>query len=527
MAKKQLPKKQTIRQPVVAVMGHVDHGKTSLLDSIRGARVAEKEFGGITQNTRAHEVVTHTGFKITFIDTPGHEAFSNMRQRGARVTDFVLLVVAADDGVQPQTKESIEFAHEYKVPIIVALNKIDLEGVKIEKIKQELSSYKVVIEEYGGDVMCFEVSAKNKTGLKELLEGIELLTEVNELKPKQPKEGVVAEAFVMESSLNKHVGYAALAILKAGNLTQRMFGVTQSGYFKVRAYLDENQKQLQIVNESQPFTVAGLKNDLQTGEIINFVEDEQAARNLESQLKTGEVDEDEASELQKLDPESLFAQMLMQKQEKDSGTSQKELKIILKTSTQGTLEAVTKEIEALENEESKVTILNSGTGEVTEKDIELAKIAKGIVITFQSDVPNSVAQIAKREKVLVRKYEIIYELLDELADVLDSMDKPIEEEIEMAKAEVLQVFTLSDGSQVAGCKVLDNKFLRGYQVKAVKLQSGHEDELRGTSKVKQLRQGKNEVKEIKKGMECGMLLEPAITDLAVGDFIIAYRVEKY
>ncbi len=518
-----MPKKEekNIRQPIVAVMGHVDHGKTTFLDSIRDARIAEKEHGGITQNTRAHEVTTKNGFKITFIDTPGHEAFSKMRERGARVTDFVLLVVAADDGVQPQTKESIEFAHKNNVPIIVGINKVDLEGVQIQKIKQELASFDVQIEEYGGDVMCFEMSAKEKKGLDEVLEGIELMAEVNELKPHEPKEGVVAEAFVMESSLDKHQGYNALAILKSGHLDSRLVGATGSSTFKVRAYMNEEGKPVKEVNESQPFTVIGLNEDLATGEIINFVKDEKAAKKLMEDLKSGEVTEDEP-ETKEVDAESLFAQLLMEKQEADEGVEQKELNIVLRTSTQGTMEAVITELEKLETDESKVKVLQSGTGPVSEDDLNMAKVAGGIVISFQVDVPNNIMSNARRNKILVRHYEIIYELIDEIAEVLDSMDQPREEEIEIAKANILQIFTLSNGDQVAGSKVTDGKFVKGYQVKAVR-----GDEIIGTAKVTSVRQGKNEVKEVKKGNECGLLLNPAIEGLEEGDEIIAFRIEKY
>jgi len=512
-----------IRQPIVAVMGHVDHGKTTFLDSIRNANIAEKESGGITQNTRSHEVETKSGFKITFIDTPGHEAFSAMRERGARVTDFVLLMVAADDGLQPQTKESIKFAKDNNVPIVVAINKVDLEGVKIDKVKQELSSFGVQIEEYGGEVMCFEISALKKKGLDELLEGIELLSEVNELKPHEPKEGVIAEAFVMESQLDKHIGYSALAILKSGKLDKRFVGVTKESIFKVRAYLNEEGKPAKVVNESQPFTVIGLKDDLPTGEIINFVKDEKTAKELQEKLQSGEVAEEDEKEEQDLDAESLFAQMLMQKEEADQGVEQKELNLIVRASTQGTLEAVINELEKLETEESKVKILDKGTGPITDNDLTKVKVAKGIVISFQVPVTNSMLNKARVQKVLVREYEIIYELIDEIAEVLDSMDEPREEEIEMARAKVKQIFTLSNGDQVAGCTITDGKFVKGYSVWA---ENNKEEEL-GRSKITSVRINKDEVKEVKKGQECGLLLNPEIPELSEGDEIVAFRVEKY
>lgn len=517
----------TKRQPVVAVMGHVDHGKTTFLDTVRGTRIAAKEHGGITQNTRAHEVVTPSGFKITFIDTPGHAAFRNMRKRGARVTDFVLLIVAADDGLQPQTKESIKFAKENNVPIIVAVNKIDLPGVNTQRIKQELASFEVQIEEYGGDALYFEISAKNNINIDKVLEGIELLTEISDLKPRELKEGVIAEGFVMESSLDKHIGHSALCILKAGTLSEKVFGVTKAGVFKVRAYLNEDFKQESIIHESQPFTVTGLKEDISTGEIINFVETEAIAKALQIKLATGEVSEDAVEEKPKLAGEALFAQLLMQQEEKKKGVQQKELNIILRASSQGTLEAVKEKLDELETEESKVRILTSGTGQVSEDDINFAKTTKAILISFQTDVPKKILDIARKNKVLIREYKIIYNLVDELAEVLDSMDEPQEQEIEMGKAKVLQVFTLSDGSQVAGCRVLDGKFARHYTVWAQRGEPGSELDEVGRSKVTSVRQLKNEVKEAKKGTECGLLLNPAIEGLEIGDEIVAYRVERY
>lgn len=514
------------RQPIVAVMGHVDHGKTTFLDSIRGANIADKEHGGITQNTRAHEVITPNKKQITFIDTPGHEAFSKMRERGAKVTDFVLLMVAADDGLQPQTKESIEFAKEHNVPIIVAINKIDLEGVQVEKVKQELSSFGVLIEEYGGDVMCFEISAKNNTGLNEVLEGIELMAEINELKPREFKEEekVIGEAFVLESQKDKNIGYSVLCVLKGGNLKGMQFGVTVDGTFKARGYFDDEGNPIKEVHESQPFTVIGPKTDLPTGDIINFVINEVDGKNLFQKIESGEVS-DEADIDDTKDLESLFAQMLVDREEKKQGVEQKLLNVILRTSTQGTLEAVEEQLKNLETEESKVKILQKGTGSVTEDDLEMAKIAKGIVLSFQVSVPNKIKTIAKKEKILVRKYEVIYDLVDEIADVLDSMDAPSEQEVEMGRAKILKIFELSDGSQVAGSQVSDGKFMKGYTVKIIR-NSGKEEVEVDRAKIRNVKQNKEEVKQVKKGQECGLLLDHVVDDLQEGDEIVAFRVEK-
>ncbi len=515
-------KNQKIRQPIVAVMGHVDHGKTTFLDAIRGTRIAEKEFGGITQNTRVHEVTSKTGFKITFIDTPGHEAFSAMRERGARVTDFVFLVVAADDGIQPQTRESIEFAQKHSVPIIVGINKIDVEGADILKVKTQLASFGVQVEEFGGDVLCFPISAKNKVGLDEALEGIELLSELNELKPHETKENILAEAFVLESNLDKKLGHCAVCILKAGHLNQRVTGFTKNTEFKVRAYINEEGKPIQTVEESQPFTVTGLSEDLHTGDIIYFAEDRKVIADVQSKLRSGEIVEDSVEATGDMDAETLFAQMLMNQAEKKSGVFQKELNLIIRASTQGTLEALKAELQSLETEESKVNILAANTGFVTEDDITRAKVAKAIIVTFQSPTPSKIMAIARNEKVLVRDYEIIYNIIDEIAEVLDSLDQPKEEEVEVARAKVKQVFTLSDGSMVVGCEVTKGTFVKGYRIW---IESG-EYEL-GRAKVKMIKQAKNEVKEVKKGSECGLQLDSIIDGVKLGDEVVAFRVEKY
>ncbi|MEP7103812.1 MAG: translation initiation factor IF-2 [Candidatus Dojkabacteria bacterium] len=521
--KKKTTEAKSIRTPIVAVMGHVDHGKTTFLDAIRGTRVADKEAGGITQNTRAHEVTTKSGFRITFIDTPGHEAFSKMRERGAKVTDFVLLIVAADDGVQPQTKESIEFAKRDGVPIIVAINKVDISGVKTQKIKTELASFGVNIEEYGGDVMCFEISAKNKTGLDELLEGIELLSEINELSPKAPRHDAKAEAFILESSLDKQIGNVALAILKSGNLPERYYGVTKEGVFKVRAYLDEAQKPLDSVLESAPFWVTGLKTTLQSGDAIYFYEDEEEAKAL---LKSIQVeDEVEEGNTDELDPESLFAQLLIQREEVKQGIAQKSLNVIVKSSTQGTLEAILEKLNKITTDEAKVNILFSGTGNVTEDEVSRAKLAKAIVVTFQLPILGKIEAMARSERVLVRNYEVIYELFDEVEEVLNSMGEPIEEEVEVARAKVKQVFTLTNGDTVAGSEVIKGILLRGYRVWIERKTSRGNEEL-GRGKISSLKIRKEEAKEVKKGGECGIIIEPKFENIQEGDEIVAYKIEK-
>jgi translation initiation factor IF-2 len=523
--------KTEVRTPIVAVMGHVDHGKTTLLDSLRGAKVVDSEAGGITQNTRAHQVVTDKGHKITFIDTPGHEAFSLMRARGAEVTDYVLLVVAADDGLQPQTIESIKFAHETKTPIIVALNKMDLGLKSMDKVKKQLSDHDVLIEEYGGDVMLFPISALKKDGLKELVEGIELLAEINELKsnPLPDEKGVTAVAYTMESTVDKHIGAVALAILQAGKLTGREVAVTKNQIFRVRAYLDEFQKARQTVEESDPFWMTGLKSTIETGQLIYFTNNEKLAKDLQAKLFKAEpvvvAAPEPVVETTKEEDDSaamdMLALMFSQRDDVQQGTGTKLLPVIVKSSTQGTLEALLAELRKLEDDEVKLQILESGVGDVTEREVERAKMAKGIVLSFQRPLGRKVLELAKRERVIVRNYEVIYEMLDEVSMAMSGLLEPEMVETEIARALVKQVFVLTNKEVVAGCEVTKGTIIRGYDVK---VERKGKEIARG--KISSLKHFKEEVKEAKKGFECGIVINPPFADLQTGDEIIPFKVER-
>jgi len=527
MAKKKSNKtKQAFRTPIVAVLGHVDHGKTTLLDTIRGTHIVNKEAGGITQNTRAHQITSKSGNKITFIDTPGHEAFSAMRSRGTEVTDFVLLVVAADDGIQPQTKESIEFAKATNTPIIVAINKVDIDGVKPTKTKQELSGYGVNIEEYGGDVMVFEISALNNKGIDELIEGIELLAEINELTPNEPEENTLANAYVLESTTDKQLGAVALCILKSGELTQRSVGVTKEDIFKIRAYLDEFQKPVKVVYESDPFWITGIQTPLSTGDIVKFAKDDKTAKQVQSQTKP--LPETEESVTPPAEAGALLLQMLTQKKAEDQGLAQKQLNLIVRASSQGTLEAVKVELDKLGDDDRTVNILTATTGDITENDINMADTAKAIVISFQLTTPNKVAKLAKQKGVLVRNYEIIYEMIDELSGALEGLMEPAEEEVEVARARVKKIFTLTNGTIIAGCEVIKGTINRGYKAYVERPSKSTKDSVAevGRGTISELRVNKDIVKEVKKGQECGIMLNPQVEKMQEGDEIVTYKVEK-
>jgi len=513
--------KKVERVPVIAVMGHVDHGKTSFIDYIKGTKIVDKEAGGITQNTRAHVVFTSTGRKLTFIDTPGHEAFSKMRERGASITDFVLLIVAADDGVQPQTVESIQFAKRDNVPIIVGLNKIDIPGVQTQKIKAELSSYGVSIEEYGGDTMLFEISAKTGQGVNELLDGIELLSDLVGLKRYELTDDSKAEAFVLESSFDRRIGYIALCILKSGVLEGKEYGVTKEGIFKARNYLNDEQKPVGEVLPGEPFWVTGLKSVITVGETIKFFREDAIARKYFESLRSKDSDFEQRNIISNESIEDIFAQMVIKAEKESKGLGQKEFNVVLKTSTQGALEVISNHLSSMSGKDSKVNILIKGTGNVTEDDLVRAKLAKAVILTFQLPTPNSIIEIAKKEKVLVKNYDVIYEMFEEVQDVLDNIGTPIEEEIEVAKAQIKKIIVLSNGAVVAGSEVIKGSMLKGYKVKVMR--NGVEI---GRAKISQLKIKKEEVREVKKGLECGILLDQKIEGMREGDEILAYKVER-
>lgn len=510
------------RTPIVAVMGHVDHGKTSLLDAIRETDVAAGEAGGITQNTRAHQI-NYNDQKITFIDTPGHEAFSAMRSRGAKVTDLVLLVVAADDGVQPQTKESIEFAKESGVPVLVAINKIDLPGKNLNKLKQELASAGLELEEYGGDVMVNEVSAIKKTGLDELLDSVLVTMELNELKKEGAPEGVQGTAFVLESVLDKSLGSVSTVLVKSGGFKVSEFVVYEGGYSKIRSLVNtDNGEQMDAVEQGDPISIVGLDKILPTGDYINVVENEKQAKKLLKDIEKGERDLMEAEQEEEVEaPENDLAFLADLLSEAKTEKEIKFLNVVLRTDSQGTLEVATKELSELNDEEVQVKIIDSGVGPVTEKDIQAAKAARAIIVGFQVENTTKVVELAKKERVLLRTYSIIYEMVEEIADAMDSMADPILEKVEVARAKVKQVFVLSNGSVVAGCEVTKGTVIKGYRVY---VERGEEEMAEG--KITELRQNKNIVKEVKKGQDCGILFEPKYDELQEGDEIVCFKVEK-
>jgi translation initiation factor IF-2 len=519
------------RPPVVTMLGHVDHGKTSILDAIRGTKVQSCEAGGITQNVRAHKIEykgkSKDTYSITFIDTPGHEAFSKMRSRGAQVTDIVVLVVAVDDSVQPQTKEAIEFAKEAKASIVVALNKVDLKGVDKAKVKRELADNDVQVEELGGDVMCVETSAKKKKGLDELLEAILLTAEMKELKSKKPKKGR-AEAIVLESTTDKSQGTISLCIVKAGRIVVGDTLCLDKECGKVRALKNETFCSEKEACESDPIWILGLSHEIPVGETLFIYEKSEDIKVEKIIKKTQDKKKKQKEEVGKEDgdeeDDDINKEILAGLLDASTSDESKELNVILKSESQGTLEVAESEIQDLSNDEVKMHIIDSGTGDINGDDIIKAKTVKGIVIGYKSKLSNKDARIAKTEKVLVRNYDIIYDLLDEVEEVMESMKDPVETKVEVARAKVKKVFELSNGSTVAGCKVTKGTILKGYQC-FVERPSSKKEKVVGEGKITSLKHAKDEVREAPKGTECGILLEPQVK-IEKDDEVVCYKIEK-
>lgn len=492
------------RPPVVTVMGHVDHGKTSLLDAIRKTRVAEQEAGGITQHIGSYSVSVD-GKKVVFIDTPGHEAFTAMRARGAEVTDIVVLVVAADDGVMAQTIEAINHARAANVPIVVAINKIDKDNANPERVKSDLSKYGLTPEEWGGDTLYAEVSAKMGIGIDKLLENILLQAELLELKanPNKPARG-----FVIESRMDKGKGPVATVIIKEGTLRQGDPFITGTQLARVRAMMDENGK---IVTEAPPSTaveVQGLHEVPEAGQELIVIKDEKKAKQIieERQLRQREA---ELAKESKVTLENLYKQM--------GKDETKELKLIVKADTQGTIEAVTNSLEKLSAEKVRINIIHSGVGKVTESDVMLASASGAVIISFQLKPDQKTLHTASEEKVQILTFDVIYDLVDMIQKLMKGMIAPVTKEIHIGTAEVREIFNVPRVGTVAGCYVTEGKAVRGA---IAHLMRNGEEVYRG--KVASLKRFKDDVKEVQSGYECGIGLEN-FNDIHKGDRIEFYE----
>ncbi len=497
----------TARPPVVTVMGHVDHGKTSVLDAIRKARVAAGEAGGITQHIGAYTVQTPRGL-ITFLDTPGHEAFTEMRARGAEVTDIVILVVAADDGVMPQTIEAINHAKAAKVPLVVAINKIDAPSAKPERVLQQLSEHGVVVEEWGGDTQAFKVSALKKTGLDELLDGLLTLAEVMELKANYDKQAIGA---VVEAKLDKGRGPVATVLAQGGTLKQGDCIVAGEYYGRVRAMYDSNGERVDLATPSMAVQVLGLSGVPMAGDKFNVVEDDKAAKTI-ADHRAMKIREQELLKSSRVTLENF-----LQSSPKDKTHS---LRLIVKADAYGSVEALNAALKGLSTRMVTVEIVHSGVGTITENDVNLALASKAIVIGFNTKPDNKAQALAAQEKVDVRSYSVIYAMLDEVKLAMAGLLAPITEESYLGKAEVRAVFPVHKLGKIAGSYVLDGKIVRSAKIR---VKRGNKVLHEGS--IASLKRFKDDAKEVTHGYECGIGVEH-FEDVEVGDILECYELKQ-
>lgn len=496
------------RPPVVTIMGHVDHGKTSLLDAIRQTKVAEKEAGGITQHIGAYKV-NLKGKDIVFLDTPGHEAFTTLRARGAKVTDIVVLVVAADDGVMPQTVEAINHARAANVPIVVAINKIDKPEANPAKVKNELAEYNIIPEEWGGQNIFVEVSAKKKIGIENLLEMILLQAEIMDLKadPTRPARGTI-----IESRLDRTRGPVATVLVQSGTLKVGDVFIAGTTYGKVRALIDDTGKKLDKAGPSTPVEIIGFAELPQAGDTFVVMDDERKARQI-ALLRQQKLRAQELAKKAKLSLDGVYAQI--------QEGQLKELNIIIKADTQGSVEAIKKAVEAITHPEVKVKVIHAAVGGINESDVLLAAASNAIIIGFNVRPEMKAAQTAEREGVDVRLYNIIYDAVEEVKKALEGMLAPTLKEKVLGRAEVRQLFHISKVGTVAGCYVIDGTISRASDgIRVIR-----DNIVVYTGRIASLKRFKEDVREVQAGYECGILIEN-FNDVKVGDILENYVIEK-
>ena len=494
------------RAPVITIMGHVDHGKTSLLDAIRNANVAAGEAGGITQHIGAYKVSSPAG-DVVFLDTPGHEAFTEMRARGAQVTDIVVLVVAADDGVMPQTIEALNHAKDAKVPIIVAVNKVDKQGAQPDRIRQQLAAHDLTPEEWGGATIYCDVSARTKVGVDKFLEMLALQSDVLELRANPNKS---AKGAVIEARMDAKRGPVATMLIQEGTLRVGDTVVVGEEMGKVRAMSDDKGRTLAQAGPSTPVELLGLSGVPRAGEVLNAVIDERAAKELVEHRRQRRIERDRA----KAGPVSLDRLMDAMK------AGLKELKIILKADVQGSSEALGSALAKLSTKEVKVSIIQSGVGGITESDVNLAKAGNAIIIGFHVRPAGKAAALAEQEGVDIKLYDIIYQALDDVKLAMAGLLAPIKRDKYLGKAEVREVFNIPKVGAVAGCAVIDGVIKRSALARLIR-----DSVLIYSGKLGSLRRFKDDVREVQQGYECGMSIDGYL-DVKVGDVIESYEVEE-
>ena len=494
------------RPPVVVVLGHVDHGKTSLLDFIKNSRVADKEVGGITQHIGAYQVEV-SGNPITFLDTPGHAAFTAIRARGARVTDIAVLVVAADDGIMPQTVEAINHAKAAEVPIVVAINKMDLPGADPERVKRQLSENDLLVEDWGGEIISVNVSARTGDGIDDLLENLEVVAEISELRanPEKPAQGVIIEA-----KLDRKRGPSATVLITDGTLSigDHMVAGVASG--RVRAMMDDKGRSLEKVTPGTPAEVLGFGSLPEAGDQVRVASNEREARTL-----IGGKERTPGS--RPLQTRALSLEEVVRQVE---AGDIKELNLVLKADVQGSLEAIRHSLERLVDEDAKVRVLHTGVGAVTESDVLLASASEAAIISFSVGSEPSAERLADRTGVSIRHYEIIYQLIDDIEMALHGMLEPVFTEVIVGKAEIREVFGGRRGTQIAGCRVTEGRMVRNGTVRVSREGANMAD-----TTISSLRHFREEVNEMNAGTECGIVLQ-GFNEFQEGDILEVYRQER-
>ena len=494
-------RKLSVRSPVVTVMGHVDHGKTSLLDVIRKTNVTALEVGAITQHIGAYQALVDER-KITFIDTPGHEAFTAMRARGAQATDIVILVVAADDGVMPQTIEAINHAKAAKVPIVVAINKMDKPDANPERVKQQLADLGLVVEEWGGDTVCVPISAKREQGISDLLENLFLVADILELKANADR---AAEGVVIEAKLDKTKGPLATLLVQRGTLRQGNIVVAGDTWGKIKVMFDDKGNQIHKAEPSTPAEILGLNEVAKSGDLFTVVPNEHEARSI--------VEEQKYSR-----PRPTLSLSTLSSQISDGQI--KELTIVLKTDAEGSIEPIRTSLERLGTDRAKARVIHAASGIITESDVLLASASKGIIIGFNTSTSPGATQLANLEAMSIRQYDVIYKLLEDVDSTLKGMLEPTYTEVLSGRAEVRAIFPSSKLGKIAGVYITEGKVWRDAQVKILR-----QNKTVGECRVSSLRRYKEDVAEVSAGLECGLGIEGNV-DFQTGDIIESYRKER-
>ena len=494
------------RPPIVTIMGHVDHGKTSLLDAIRHAKVTASEAGGITQHIGAY-TVSLNGEKITFLDTPGHEAFTAMRARGAQVTDIVILVVAADDGIMPQTKEAINHCKAADVPMIVAINKIDRPGANIDRVKQELTEHGLVSEDWGGDTICVPVSAKTGENLESLLEMVLLTSEMQELKADANRK---AKGTVIEAKLDKGRGAVASLLIQNGTLNVGDSILVGSTYGRIRAMFDDRGKKIKSAGPSIPVEILGLSEVPAAGDRFVVCKDEKTARNM-AELRKQKIKADSHQASHRVSLEDLYSQIQEGKV--------KELAIVVKADVQGSVEAIRQSLEKLSTDDVKVRVIHGAVGAITETDVTLAAASNALIIGFNVRPDSNATIAAEKENIDLKTYRIIYDAIEDVKSAMIGMLDPEYKEVVNGKAEVRMTYKISNVGTIAGCYVLDGKIVRSSEVRVIR-----DGIVIFESTLASLKRFKDDVKEVAKGYECGLSVEK-FNDLKEGDIIESFTME--